>query len=134
MSRENAEALRSLYEHWAEGDFSAGADLYDSDVEFVIGPGFPDTGTYHGLEGVLRYTRLFLEPWTRLTIEAEETIEAGDRFFVAVCQRGMGTGSGAVTDFRYFHVWTFRDGRVVHWQNYRERDEALVAAGVEQGS
>ena len=48
--------------HWAVGDFSAGADLYDDEVEFVIGPGFPDTGTYLGLEGVLRYTRLSSSP------------------------------------------------------------------------
>ena len=38
------------------------------------------------------------------------------------------TGSGAMTDFRYFQVWTFRDGRVIGLRNVREREDAIAAA------
>ena len=99
----------------------------------MIGPDFPDPGLYEGLEGINRYMTIFLEPWERLTIEAEDFEEAGDSVVVAVLQSGTGSGSGAATEFRYFHVWTFAGGRVVHWQNYRDRDEAVEAARAASG-
>ena len=46
------EAVRGVYERWEQGDFSASVDLFDPAVEFVIGPGFPDAGTYAGLDGI----------------------------------------------------------------------------------
>ena len=58
------------------------------------------------------YTRHFLEPWSRITIEAEELTEAGDSVIAAVLQSGVGSESGISTELRYFHVWTFRGGRV----------------------
>ena len=98
-------------------------------MDFVIGPDFPDTGLYKGLEGVNRYTRLFLDPWDRITIKAEEMEVEGTSIVAAVLQEGTGSGSGAATEFRYFQVWTFADGKVVRWQNYRDRESALAAAG-----
>ena len=38
-----------------------------------------------------------------------------------VLQRGVGSGSGVPTDFRYFQVWTLRDGRVIRLENLRDR-------------
>jgi ketosteroid isomerase-like protein len=48
----------------------------------------------------------------------------------AVRQRGVGSGSGAATEFRYFHVWSFRGAKVIRLENFRERAEALEAAGL----
>jgi uncharacterized protein len=132
MSGERVDAIRSVYERWSEGDFGAAVDLLDPLVLFVMGPGFPDAGTYLGPEGVAEYTRGFLEPWARITIDAEEIADAGDSVVVAVCQRGTGTGSGATTEFRYFHVWSFRGGRVIRFETFRERAEALKAAGLSE--
>ena len=50
---------------------------------------------------------------------------------VGVVQRGAGSGSGAETVLRYFHVWTFRGDKVVRWEDFRERAEALAAVGLE---
>jgi ketosteroid isomerase-like protein len=128
MAGDQGEKLRDLFDHWSRGDFTAGADLFHPEVEFVIGPDFPDTGTYTGLEGVNRYTRGFLEPWDRITITPLEIEEEGDCFVVEVLQSGTGMGSGAPTEFRYFQVWAFEGDRVVYWENFRGRDEALAAA------
>ena len=130
MSQENVEAVRGVYERWAEGDFRASVDLFDPHVLLVMRPEFPDAGTYLGVEGIARYTRGFLEPWTRITIEAEEIADAGDSLVVAVRQRGVGSGSGAETEFRYFHVWSFRGGKVIRLETFRTRAEAREAAGL----
>ncbi len=127
MSAENLEAVRAVYERWAEGDFKASMDLVDPLVLFVLGPGFPDSGTYLGVARLEEYTRGFLEPWSRISIEAEEMADAGDSVVATVRQRGVGSGSGAATDFRYFQVWTFRGRKVIRLENFRDRAEALAA-------
>ena len=124
----SVERLRAVYDEWARGNFRAGRELFDPEVEFVIGAGFPDSGTYRGREGVVEYMRGFLEPWVRLTIEAEEIIPVGGNVVVAVRQHGVGTGSGAATELRYFQVWTFHEGLVARWENFRDRAAALAAA------
>jgi ketosteroid isomerase-like protein len=130
MAEGNIEIVERVYESWGRGDFASGTDVLDPHVLMVVRSGFPDTGTYLGLEGIAEYTRGFLEPWSRITIEAEEIIPAGDSVVVATLQRGEGDASGAVTEFRYFHVWTFRGGRAIRLETVRERDEALEAVGL----
>ena len=97
MSEENVESVRRIYESWGRGDFASTAVVLDEHVLMVVRPEFPDTGTYLGPEGIAEYTRGFLEPWSQITISAEEIIPAGDSVVVAVLQRGEGNASGAVT-------------------------------------
>jgi len=132
MSQENVEAIRRIYDGWAGGDFEASVDVLDPHVVLVMSPEFPDSGTYLGLEGVAEYTRGFLEPWSRITIEGEEFAAAGDSVIVAVRQAGTGTGSGAATEFRYFHVWSFRGAKVIRLETFRDRAAAFEAAGLSE--
>ena len=99
----------------------------------MIGPDFPDPGLYKGLEGINRYMGIFLEPWEKLTIESEEIEQVGDSVVALVRQAGTGKSTGIETEFRYWQVWTFADGKVVHWQNYRDREGAVEAAGSPEG-
>jgi ketosteroid isomerase-like protein len=132
MSHENVEAIRAVYERFGKGDFEASLDLVDPLVLFVLGPEFPESGTYLGLERLAEYTRGFLEPWSRITIEAEEITDAGDSVVAAVRQRGVGDESGAATEFRYFQVWSFRGRKVIRLENFRQRSAALEAAGLSE--
>jgi ketosteroid isomerase-like protein len=99
---------------------------------FVLRPEFPDAGTYLGRERIAEYMRGFLEPWSRITIEAEDFTDAGDSVVVAVRQAGVGEESGAATELRYFQVWSFRGRKVIRLENFRERAEALEAAGLSE--
>jgi ketosteroid isomerase-like protein len=130
MSADTARVVRSVYARWSEGDFRT-QDVFDPNVVFVMRPEFPEAGVYQGVEGVAEYTRGFLEPWSRITIEAEEITVAGDSVVVAVRQRGTGSASGAVTEINYFHVWSFRGGKAIRFESVRERAEALAAVGLE---
>ena len=132
MSQENIKVVRDVYELWSQGDFRTGVDVLDPLVLLVLRPEFPDAGTYLGPERVAGYTRGFLEPWMRITIEAEEIIDTGDSVVVAVLQCGVGGASGAATEFRYSHVWSFRGGKVIRLENVRERAEALEAVGLRE--
>jgi ketosteroid isomerase-like protein len=131
MSQENVEIARSIFDRWAEGDFKTD-EVLDEHVVLVLRPDFPDAGAHLGRQGVASYMQGFLEPWERITIEAEEIIDAGDTVIVAVCQRGTGQSSGAVTELRYFQLLTFRGGKVIRLESVRERDEAFAAAGLDE--
>ena len=122
--------VRKVFDRWGEGDFRASVELFDPHVVLVLRPEFPDSGAYLGLEGVADYMRGFLEPWTHITIEADEFVEAGDSVLVHVIQRGVGDASGVETELRYFQLWSFRGGTVIRLESIRERDQALEAAGL----
>jgi len=77
VSEENVEVVRDIYERWREGDFRTTVDAFDPLVLFVMRREFPDAGTYLGQERLAEYTRRFLEPWSRITIEAEDTPRRG---------------------------------------------------------
>jgi ketosteroid isomerase-like protein len=62
----------------------------------------------------------FLEPWERLTIAADEISDGGDTVVASVLQSAVGAGSGVPVEVRYVQVWTFRDGRVVRLENFRD--------------
>ncbi len=130
MSRDNVEVVRKVLKHWSEGDFTTTIDALDEHAVLVLRPEFPDAGAYVGAEAIAAYTRGFLEPWTRLTIEAEELVDAGDTVLVGVLQRGVGDASGVETELRYFQLWTFRGGRVIRMENVRDRAAAMAAAGL----
>lgn len=131
MSRQRLDAVRSVYDEWARGNFRAGGELFDPHVVFVISPGSPEPGTYLGPEEIRRWMLVQLEAWERLTIEAEEFIEAGDTVVVGVRRYGVGSGSGTPVEDRHFHLWTFRGEAVVRCEFVRDREDAIRAVGLE---
>jgi ketosteroid isomerase-like protein len=130
MAEDRVETVRSIYEAWAKGDFTAGVELHDPLILLVQSEGFPESGAYLGPEGMNRYMRTFLEAWEQVTIEADELTGVGDCVVAEVTQRGVGRGSAAETEFAYFQVWTFRGESVIRIDVIRERDDAFRAAGV----
>jgi ketosteroid isomerase-like protein len=132
MSQENVKAVRGVYDRWSNGDFQASLDLFDPLALLVQRAEFPDAGTYLGVEKIVEYTRGFLEPWTRIAIEAEDITDVGESVVVAVRQRGVGGTSGAATEFRYHQVWSFRGSKVIRLENFREHSEALEVVGLSE--
>jgi ketosteroid isomerase-like protein len=133
MSQENVETLRRIYERWAEGDFSAGFELYDPYVVLVLRPEFPESGPHYGRDGIRIYMREdFLRDFAGATIAGQEFLDAGDSVVVQVDQRATGPRSGAPVHMRYYQVWTFRGGSVIRIESIMERRDALRAAGLSE--
>jgi ketosteroid isomerase-like protein len=130
MSREKVEVMRRIFEDWGRGDFRAAVEFFDPHVMLVLGPEFPDEGVSIGPEEIATYTRHdLLASWADFAIEAEDLVDAGDSVLVQVHQRGVGLGSGVLTELRYFQVWTFRGDAIIRIQSFREREQALEAVG-----
>ena len=130
MSRERVEVIRHIYDEFGRGNFRAPAPLFDEHALLVLRQRFPDAGVYVGPEAIAQYTRDLLKGWADFTIEGEEFIDAGDSVVVQVCQRGAGATSRAMTELRYYQVWTFRGESIIRIESISERDEALAAVGL----
>jgi ketosteroid isomerase-like protein len=126
------EKVRAVLARWGEGDFGSPVDIFDPEIVFVMSPGFPDEGAYYGLEAVQEYTRGFIEPWVRVTIEPLDLVESGDSVVAEVRQHGVGSGSGVETELVYWQVWSFRGDKVIRWQNFRTRADAFGAVGLNE--
>jgi ketosteroid isomerase-like protein len=131
MSKENAEALRAAFEQYAHGDFSP-IGLLGDDFELVVSPEAPDAGTYRG-EEARRWLREWVASFEEMTIEATEILDAGDKVFLGMTQRGRAPGSAAAAaavEGRWWQVSTFRGRELVRVEMFLERAEALEAAGL----
>ena len=144
MSEENVESVRAIYERFGKGDFRASVDLLDPDVRFLMLSDDPEADyrrgqadrIYVGVEWVATGMRRLFEIWADLEMEAEEVTAIGDAVLVSVRQRGVLRVGGrrrrrrvAPTEFHYFTLWSFLGPKVTRIENFRERTQALEAAG-----
>ena len=131
MSQENVDALRAVYDEWGKGSFGAGGNLWDPRVVFIPVADLPESGEYHGPEGINEFMRGFLDAWTEVTIAAEEFIEADGSVVVTTRMHGVGRGSGIAGEARTeTHVWTFRGRAVIRFEAFVDRAAALEAVGL----
>jgi ketosteroid isomerase-like protein len=130
MAKENVAALRAAFKQYAHGDFSPIEELGD-DFELIVSPEAPDAGTYRG-EEARRWLRAWVASFEEMTIEATEIVDSGDKVFLGMTQRGRPPGSAASVEGQWWQVSTFRGPEIVRAEMFRERAEALAAAGLTQ--
>ncbi|MDQ3760077.1 MAG: nuclear transport factor 2 family protein [Actinomycetota bacterium] len=87
---------------------------------------------YVGREAVIKASRHYWGTWDDYRVEAEEILDAGPSIVVIIYERGRGKGSGAPVEQRHPQVWTFRAGRIIRWESFQSRAEALEAAGLSE--
>jgi ketosteroid isomerase-like protein len=137
MSQENVELIQRINEAFNRGDFEPMFALADPPPEFEYVPSLafgPDlVGVQRGREGFRRVVEGFWDEFDDSHIELHEVIDAGDQVFISATFRRRGKHSGAETSWGpLWAVWVVRDGRVVRWQGFADRDAALEAAGLRE--
>jgi ketosteroid isomerase-like protein len=134
MSQENVETLRRVFEQWASGSLS-NTDVFDPDVEYSrIGADTPALeGRWLGLDGVRSAMREYLRAMSDLRIEAERIIDlGGERVLVLSRHTARGKRSGVPIEHEIGDVFTLRDGKIVRFDSYWSRAEALEAVGLSE--
>jgi ketosteroid isomerase-like protein len=131
MSEENVEIVRAFAEAFARGDYEASMAGLDQDIEFISPPDVTGGGgVWRGREEARRGFISFLGTWTDYRYEVRDVIDCGDEVFVEGWQRGRGKGSGAEVSESIYTNWTVRGGSVIRLRMFRDRADALEAAGV----
>jgi ketosteroid isomerase-like protein len=125
----NIVAVRRLYE--ARGNPDIVKTVLAPDVRWEVVEGFPYSGVYQGLNGVVDFfTRLFgdFEDWHT---EPEEIFEVGDRVVGLGLYSARAKATGKRFKARFVHVWTVRDGVIVRLQQCA--DTVQLAKALHQG-
>ena len=139
MSEENVELVRRLYEM---GDFldatpelidRAFREDLDEQFEFRLPPDYPEgEPVFRGRQGIAELRAMLRDTWTEWRVESERYLDAGKRVVVFVRTLAVGGASHVPIEFETAHLWTIRAGRATSLQVYRDRSEALEAAGLRE--
>jgi ketosteroid isomerase-like protein len=130
MARSNIEIQQELIAAFNEGSVEAVLPFFDPDVE-VYDPDLPEGGTYKGREGVRHMLDLMLSGNDTTEVLDFRMVPAGDRVVVMTHTRVRGKPGQPDIEVRDAHLMTYRDGKVVYWRLYLDRDEALGDAGLD---
>jgi ketosteroid isomerase-like protein len=126
VSDANVEVVRRLFDSYREGDYSRASECLDADVVYEVGQELP----LHGRAAVRAMWERWDSTWEELETITEEFVDAGDEILVTVHYKARGRGSGIRYEERLFDVYSFSDGECVRKREFRERAEALAAAGL----
>jgi uncharacterized protein len=129
MSRANVEVVRQVFAAIAAGDRERALSFADSAMVVDATRRVFNPLTYHGLDGLRQMLADMDEVWAALRPEAREFLDAGDRVVVTGRMAGKGKGSGVEVEGDFAGVWTVRDGRLVRWEIFTDRAQALEAVG-----
>jgi ketosteroid isomerase-like protein len=134
MSEKNVEIVRRAIDVFNESGFEGfgTSELVADDIEFHEPPEQPAPRVARGREEVLEMTKEFDSAWAEHQSEAEE-IRALDaeRVLLLTTEHFKGR-DGIEVDAPFGAILTLRDGTVVRWQAFWDRQNALDAAGLSE--
>jgi ketosteroid isomerase-like protein len=107
-------------------------DLYDPEVVLDEIADFPGAQAYRGYDGLTRWFADWYELYDEMRIDPGSFEEAGDRVIVPTRQ-WFRSRAGVETEQEIVHVWTLRNGRVIHVTGFRDMADARARAGLDRG-
>ena len=129
MSQENVElskrGIASVDAFWAMLD------------EYVVWDlcGYPIVDldpVYVGRDAVVEASRHYWGTWEEYSVTVEEIIDAGASVVIAAHEQMRGKGSGVQLDRHWAQTWTFHRGRLIRWELFHAKAEALEAVGLSE--
>jgi ketosteroid isomerase-like protein len=126
--QQNLDVVRSLYAAFGRGDLEAILAPLDPEVSWRT-PGFPDlptAGLRHGIPAVREFFGLLLNTFDIADFQPRDFLAGGDKVVVLGTSREGPKGSGKLVDFRWVHVFTFKNGRITAFEEPADVSE-LVA-------
>jgi ketosteroid isomerase-like protein len=111
----------------AIADYSEDCVLEARGAGYIAGALLP--GTFRGREAVGRWIDNWFSGFERgsYSFAVEESIERGDRVFMALRHTARGAASGVEVTSLVFHVFTVRDGLIARHTHSGDREDVLRA-------
>src|SRR3954469_14182997 len=130
MSQENVDLYRSQLGAVQRGDWDAVAANLDYDILVRTDPGWPEQRIY-GREDVMAWMRGVAES-VGSNFRIDEIIDLGDRVLARWCWKTRGEQSRIGGELRYSEIVTYRGGRIILIEHFRDHAEALKAVELEE--
>jgi ketosteroid isomerase-like protein len=129
MSTENVEAVSEMFGTFCRATWESGEWLsrYDQEVVYHPREDEPDTRECVGREAWAGIVAGFMDAFSEITFDVEDTHDGGDWAVVSTVLHGRGGASGVDVNDRYVFAYRMRHGLVIEGWEYHTMDEALAA-------
>lgn len=131
MPKAIADLAREAYAAFERGDIDWNLKHSHPDVEIVQPAEVPDSKTYRGHQGMRDAFADWPAQWDEFRVELLETIEMDDERVLSLSRHHM-RARGLEMDTEVANVLTFRDGKLLRWEMFFGRDQALEAMGLSE--
>src|SRR5213592_3858315 len=132
MSQENVEAFLEGNEAMRRGDVEVLLGWVDEECVFLAARSAVE-GAYRGHDGIRRFMADNAENFEKFEPDYPDVRDLGNRVLAIGTIHVRGRGSGVETDIPAAGIATFsEEGRLIRWEDFRERHLALEAAGLRE--
>lgn len=130
MSQENVEIVRTIHSRWQQGEGDA-IDFFAPQIEWSSP--HPDGGAIRGRDELRSFLNRYAGTWDEFRHKLESVRALDDqRVLTFFSEYGRGKGSGVETQLSAAAIWTLEAGKVVRFQAYPDRADALKAVGLRE--
>src|SRR4051794_36697983 len=131
MSQGDRDLVQRIYDEFNE-TLELPRWALDAEVEWWPPSDEPDNAVRHGADEVIVYVRGWARSFEDYRCEVQDLIESSDRVAAAIILHGrIGDDEGAELTLPLTQVWRIRDGEIIEVREYRTKDEAVSALGLE---
>jgi ketosteroid isomerase-like protein len=124
----NLDLVRSVYDAFGRGDLEGILAALDPQVSWRT-PGAPDLptgGLRQGVSAVREFFPLLLNTFDIADFQPQDFLAARDKVVVLGTSREGPKGSGRFVDFRWVHVFTIQNGRIVAFEEPADVNELVT--------
>ena len=132
MSQENVEIVRVFTRAFNEQDVERIVSLCDPDVEFHSTFAAVGGADYRGHDGVREWQRDFQDTWGGIHSDVEAIYDLGDDVLTFTLIKGQAKHSGVDVELTAAIVTRVENGRIVSFEGYAHREDALRDLGVSE--
>ena len=129
----NADVIRGVYAAFQSGDIPSVLAAMAPDIVWNEAENFPyaDKSPYIGPDAILHgvFARLGSE-WDRFSVKEEDLIDAGDTIVTLGRYGGAPKATGKKINAQFAHVWRFKNGKIVGFQQYTDTLQTMLAMGL----
>lgn len=130
MPSSNVDVARAFTEAFNAGDMDALLACCDPEIEFHSTFAAVSGAVYRGHDGMRRWYRDLIEAWQEIRSTPEAFFDLGEHVLVFTPIGGRGRHSGVEADVPIAAVARVRDGLLVEYRAYADREDALGYLGV----
>jgi ketosteroid isomerase-like protein len=123
MPQDNIDTVKAIYQAFATGDIPFVLGVFDPQIEWNEAENFlyADRNPYVGAQAILDgvFARLGAE-WDNFSATPEEIVGSAETVVSFGRYRGTFKKNGAAVNAQFVHVFKFRNGKAVRFQQYTD--------------
>ena len=123
------DVTREFYAALNRNDIPAAVKAFDPEIEWFEPYEHPEGRTYRGIADVTAHFSQARAKWAEGSCEPERFVVAGDKVVVFVYVRVRLQHNVEWNEGRLGDVFTFRNGKVIHFRSFPDQQQALEWAG-----